>query len=224
MATGSTADGVRSEQALLGIYLNGHLAVTPAASSWRGGRLHPIGVRYWGEARAFCCRCGRRPYCAAEHDGRARPAGQAVQGLCSMGGREGGGLKLNGSLWSRSPLSGVVELEILRLDVEGIAAAWRTLRARAERDTRLDKEQLNELLSRAARQSEAWRSFGPLPRPGLYPCFRPSWQHQAGWTAPACPGPREARDTRASCGAAGQAAMAWLRDVRRWRSARSWVA
>jgi hypothetical protein len=64
-------------------------------------------------------------------------------------------LKLNGSLWSRSPLSGVAELEILRLDVEGKAAAWRTLRARAERDTPLDKEQLNELLSRAARQSEA---------------------------------------------------------------------
>ena len=32
-------------------------------------------------------------------------------------------LKLNGSLWSRSPLSGVAELEILRLDVEGKAAA-----------------------------------------------------------------------------------------------------
>jgi hypothetical protein len=77
------------------------------------------------------------------------------KGYGSMGGRESGRLKLNGSLWSRSPLSGVAELEILRLDVEGKAAAWRTLRARAERDTRLDKEQLNELLSRAARQSEA---------------------------------------------------------------------
>jgi len=143
MATGSTADGV-----------NGHLAgdtgglelARRAAPSYRGPN--------WREARAFCCRCGHRPYCAAEHDGTARPAGQAVQGLCSMGGREGGRLKLNGSLWSRSPLSGVVELEILRLDVEGKAAAWRTLRARAERDTRLDKEQLNELLSRAARLSE----------------------------------------------------------------------
>jgi hypothetical protein len=72
-----------------------------------------------------------------------------------MGAEKAARLKLNGSLWSRSPLSGVAELEILRLDVEGKAAAWRTLRARAERDTRLDKEQLNELLSRAARQSEA---------------------------------------------------------------------
>jgi hypothetical protein len=44
MATGSTADGVRSEQALLGIYLNDHLAGDTAALSWRGGRLHPIGV------------------------------------------------------------------------------------------------------------------------------------------------------------------------------------
>jgi hypothetical protein len=66
-----------------------------------------------------------------------------------------GRLKLNGSLWRRSPLSSVVELELLRLGVEGKAAAWRTLRAQAERDTRLDKEQLNELLLRAGRQAEA---------------------------------------------------------------------
>jgi hypothetical protein len=77
-------------------------------------------------------------------------------------------LKLNGSLWSRSPLSGVVELEILRLDVEGKAAAWRTLRARAERDTRLDKEQFNELLPRAARLSEALEELRTIAASGAF--------------------------------------------------------
>jgi hypothetical protein len=142
-----------------------------------------------------------------------------------VGGREGGGLKLNGSLWSRSPLSGVAELEILRLDAEGKAAAWRTLRARAERDTRLDKEQLNELLSRAARQSEALEELRAIAASRVFTRASdlPDSTRQE-WATPVCPGPREARDTRASCGTAGQAAMAWLRDVRRWRSAPSWVA
>ena len=40
-------------------------------------------------------------------------------------------LKLNGRLLSRSPLSSLEELEMLRLGVEGKAAGWRTLRALA---------------------------------------------------------------------------------------------
>src|SRR5215207_1625248 len=39
-----------------------------------------------------------------------------------------GRLKLNGRLLSRSPLSRLVELELLRLGVEGKAAGWRTLK------------------------------------------------------------------------------------------------
>lgn len=62
--------------------------------------------------------------------------------------------KPNGHLVDRSPLSSVVELEMLRLGVEGKAAGWRTLRALADRDSRLDKERLNELISRAHRQSD----------------------------------------------------------------------
>jgi hypothetical protein len=65
-----------------------------------------------------------------------------------------GRLKLNGRIAARSPLSGLVELEMLRLGVEGKAAGWLTLRALAERDGRLDAERLDELISRARRQSE----------------------------------------------------------------------
>jgi hypothetical protein len=63
-----------------------------------------------------------------------------------------GTLKLNGRLLSRSPLSRVVELEVLRLGVEGKAAGWRTLRARASSDTRLDAQRLDELIERAGTQ------------------------------------------------------------------------
>jgi hypothetical protein len=61
-------------------------------------------------------------------------------------------LKPNGHVLTRSPLSRVVELEALRLGVEGKAAGWRTLRARAERDARLDGARLYELVKRATRQ------------------------------------------------------------------------
>jgi hypothetical protein len=63
-------------------------------------------------------------------------------------------LKFNGHLTTRSPLSRVIELEAMRLGVEGKAAGWRTLRARAETDHRLDTVRLDELIKRAGRQVE----------------------------------------------------------------------
>ena len=63
-------------------------------------------------------------------------------------------LKLNGRLVTRSPLSRVIELEALRLGVEGKVAGWRTLRVRAERDARLDSARLDGLITRALGQIE----------------------------------------------------------------------
>ncbi|WP_322749117.1 MULTISPECIES: hypothetical protein [unclassified Frankia] len=63
-------------------------------------------------------------------------------------------LKLNGQLLRNSPLRTVIELESLRLGVEGKAMAWRTLRAVAERDARLDAAQLDQLVGRARRQED----------------------------------------------------------------------
>jgi hypothetical protein len=62
-------------------------------------------------------------------------------------------LKLNGSLLSRSPLSNLEELEMLRLGVEGKAAGWRTLRELAKADDRLRPGTLDELISRAREQA-----------------------------------------------------------------------
>ena len=63
-------------------------------------------------------------------------------------------LKLNGRLLSRSPLSSLEELEMLRLGVEGKAAGWRTLRALADTDSRLDRDRLDELMTRARQQAD----------------------------------------------------------------------
>jgi hypothetical protein len=68
-------------------------------------------------------------------------------------GEKAGRLKPNGHLISRSPLSDLVEMEFLLMGVEGKSAAWHTLRALADYDTRLDQGQLDELIARAKRQS-----------------------------------------------------------------------
>jgi len=60
--------------------------------------------------------------------------------------------KPNGRLFSRSPLSDLIELEGLLLGVQGKAAAFRTLRRLA--DTRLHASTLDELIARAERQAD----------------------------------------------------------------------
>ena len=66
-----------------------------------------------------------------------------------------GRLKLNGRLLDRSPLSSLVELETLRLGVEGKACLWRTLLLVAKREPRLDALRLDALLERATSQLES---------------------------------------------------------------------
>jgi hypothetical protein len=69
-------------------------------------------------------------------------------------GEKAARLKPNGYLRARSPLSTLEELEMLRLGVEGKAAGWRTLRVLADRENRLDKQRLDDLMSRARRQAD----------------------------------------------------------------------
>jgi len=62
--------------------------------------------------------------------------------------------KPNGRLFSRSPLSDLIELEGLLLGVQGKAAGFRTLRRLADTDTRLHASNLDELIARAERQAD----------------------------------------------------------------------
>jgi hypothetical protein len=65
-----------------------------------------------------------------------------------------GRLKLNGRLLDRSPLSSLVELETMRVGVEGKACLWRTLLQVAKHEQRLDASRLDSLIQRAASQLE----------------------------------------------------------------------
>lgn len=79
---------------------------------------------------------------------------QGYKVFAAWAGEKAGRLKLNGRLLRRSPLSNLEELEMLRLGVAGKGAGWRTLRAVAERDSRLDAGRLDQLIMRAARQAD----------------------------------------------------------------------
>ena len=69
-----------------------------------------------------------------------------------------GRLKFNGRLFSRSPISDVLEVEALRLGVEGKAAGWLLLRRLAEQDDRLDPARLDRLIERGPAGGGAGRA------------------------------------------------------------------
>jgi hypothetical protein len=142
-------------QDLLGIYLNDHLAASTMGTG--------LARRIAGSAR----------HIPASRNVLGRLAGEIAEDRAALMdmmaalsvpirsykvyaawfGEKAGRLKPNGHLLSRSPLSSLEELEILRMAVVGKAAGWRTLRALAERDGRLDAGRLDELLSRADSQA-----------------------------------------------------------------------
>lgn len=140
---------------LLAIYLNDHLAGAAAGLELfrRASGAHrgtPLGAeldRLTAEVQA-------------DRDallGIMRTLEVPVRQYKVLGGwamEKAGRLKLNGHLLTRSPLSTLVELEGMRLGVEGKAAGWRALRAVAARHPGLDAGQLDRLGDRAQRQIE----------------------------------------------------------------------
>jgi hypothetical protein len=140
---------------LLGIYLNDHLAGATGgvelARRVARSSLVPVDVGLLQQLAAEI---------AADREALLKM--MAVLGVPVRGykhyaawiGEKAGRLKLNGYLLTRSPLSSLEELELLRLGVEGKAAGWRTLRTLAESDSRLDVGRLDELISGARRQAD----------------------------------------------------------------------
>ena len=156
MAGAGIATGTRRfGHDLLGIYLNDHLAgatgglelARRVAASHRGQAADGVLQRLAAEVA---------------QDRAALEAIMAALGIpvraykvyAAWIGEKAARLKLNGYLLTRSPLSSLEELEMLRLGVEGKAAGWRTLRVLAETDKRLDAGRLDELIARARRQAD----------------------------------------------------------------------
>lgn len=77
-----------------------------------------------------------------------------VKGVLAVLAERAGRLKLNGALLRRSPLSSVIELEGMRLGVEGKTDGWQALRQVADGYARLDATRLDDLLQRAGEQSK----------------------------------------------------------------------
>jgi hypothetical protein len=65
-----------------------------------------------------------------------------------------GRLKPNGQLVGRSPLSSLVELETIRIALEGKLSGWVSLRLLADHDDRLDVGKLDELIVRGKDQCD----------------------------------------------------------------------
>jgi hypothetical protein len=75
-----------------------------------------------------------------------------VKIVASVGAERLGRLKLNGELLRYSPLSRLLELELLLLGVTGKLALWRALRTELGGDPRTDGVDFDELIARATSQ------------------------------------------------------------------------
>ncbi|MET8450915.1 hypothetical protein [Streptomyces sp. NPDC005209] len=136
----------------LGIYLNDHLAGATAGrliahrlaehhrSSPYGGELHRLAVEIAEDRQTLLDLM----------DALAVPA-RRYKVFAGWLGEKGRLLKLNGRATRRSGLSTVIELEMLRLGIEGKSLLWKTLLALTPA-RELDETLLKELLDRARDQ------------------------------------------------------------------------
>ena len=145
----------QSGAGLLGIYLNDHLAGATAGAGL-ARRMAASGHQpaTSGTLRQLAVEISRDRETLLELMAALDVPVRGYKVWAAWAGEKAGRLKPNGHLMSRSPLSSLEELEMLRLGVEGKAAGWRTLRTLAERDPRLDPARLDDLISRARRQAD----------------------------------------------------------------------
>ncbi len=138
---------------LLAIYLNDHLAgSTVGVELARRARGSNEGTEL-GDFLAGLAVEIEEDRATLEEVMEAAGAGRdRLKVIGAWAGEKAGRLKLNGSWLSYSPLSRVVELEGLRLGVEGKACLWRMLRDLS--DPRLSGFDFDALLARAERQRD----------------------------------------------------------------------
>jgi hypothetical protein len=139
---------------LLGIYLNDHLAGATGGAELarRAARSHGSGQA--GALRRLAAEIAQDRASLLEFMTALGIPVRSYKVCTAWLGEKAARLKLNGRLLARSPLSSLEELEMMRLGVEGKATGWRTLRALAEVDTRLDPGRLDELIARAQSQAD----------------------------------------------------------------------
>ena len=139
-----------TEYRVLGIYLNDHLAGATAGTelAHRVARTHDD-----DRLRRFAGEVAQDRAALLDLMKTLGVPVRVYKTAAAWIGEKAGRIKPNGHLLTRSPLSHLEELELMRLGVEGKAAGWRTLRALADTDTRLDQTRLDDLITAAQRQS-----------------------------------------------------------------------
>jgi hypothetical protein len=147
------------DRKLLGIYLNDHLAGSTiglelakrARGSNRGSEYGEVLERVATEIEED--RDDLQRLMDALDIGRDHP-----KVLFGWTAEKVGRLKPNGRLLGYSPLSRLIELEMLALGISGKLSLWEALKEVAGEDPRLDPQELARLSERAERQrSEVWR-------------------------------------------------------------------
>jgi hypothetical protein len=150
-----TAAIKRSGHDLLGIYLNDHLAgATGGAELARRVAGTHRGSAAGTTLQQLAAEIAQDRIALLEMMAALEIPVRSYKVYAAWLGEKAGRLKSNGYLLGRSPLSSLIELELLRLGVEGKAAGWRMLRVLADSDRRLDPGRLDELISRARRQAD----------------------------------------------------------------------
>ena len=153
--TSSEVGTRRSGHDLLGIYLNDHLAGATAGTELARRVAASAKHEVDGDVlRGLAAEIAQDRVSLLEFMARLDVPVRAYKVYAAWIGEKAGRLKFNGYLLTRSPLSRLEELEIMRLGVEGKAAGWRTLRSLARTDHRLEPARLDELLARAGHQAE----------------------------------------------------------------------
>ena len=149
-----------SEPTLLGIYLNDHLAgatagVELARRAARAQRQTPAGPTLDRLAREIA----EDKVALTEMMAALAIPVRRYKTYAAWAAEKVGRLKPNGRVLDRSPLSSLVEIEALRLGVEGKASLWRTLSEVAEHEPRLDRDRIVTLLHRAEEQAKLLESM-----------------------------------------------------------------
>jgi hypothetical protein len=138
---------------LIAIYLNDHLAgSTGGLELARRARRANRGTPFEPALDRLATEIEQDRDTLVDVMGRLGVSRDPVKVWAGWLAEKGGRLKLNGRIAGYSPLSRVVELEVLALGVEGKRTLWRTLEDVAARDARLDGVDLAALGRRAERQ------------------------------------------------------------------------
>ena len=144
----------RSGYTLLGIYLNDHLAGATAGTELARRIAASHGTPADGTLQRLAAEVVQDRVTLLDIMRALNVPVRGYKVYAAWLGEKAGRLKFNGHLLTRSRLSYLEELEMMRLGVEGKAAGWRTLRVLADSDKRLDAAQLDELISRARNQAD----------------------------------------------------------------------